>query len=115
MLRVVPAIAAFHAQSGVISRAVSSFGPQNVIVLDVIRQGTADTAVGTDAFNCLRLCFWHERQRDRLVCQRPGRANGCTFAARNTGARAHRLIEIEADTRAEALASSADDFVGLNI
>src|SRR5207237_820786 len=52
---------------------------------------------------------------NRLVRQRSRGARRHTFTAGDAGALAHRLIEVEGDAGAVALAGTADDLVGLNI
>src|SRR6516164_5711719 len=115
MVRVIPAVAALDAEPAVIARAVAAFGPEDVVVLDVVGQRTTDAAVRADAVHQLRLRARHERQRQRLVGQRSGRARRRAFAARNASAGGHRLVEVEGDAGTVAFAGAADDLVGLHV
>src|SRR5262249_13587096 len=114
VLGVVPAVAPLHTQPALVHRAGAPLGPENVVVPDVVGQGTAHPAVWADAVHRLALVPRHQGQREGLVGQRPGRADGSTLAARDAGTFSHRLVQVEADGGAVALAGAANHVIGLD-
>src|SRR5262249_48740879 len=78
MLHVVEAVAALHAETGRVRRAVTAFNVENLVALDVVRELTADAAVRTDGVD-----RFVRRDLPDLTCrhQRAGRTRLHALAA----------------------------------
>src|SRR5262249_10329505 len=83
--------------------------------VDVIGERAADSAVGAHGLDRLQLGARADGGRQRLVCERTGRAHGRALAAAHAGRFAHRRIEVERDAGLVALAGAADDLVRLQV
>ena len=116
--RVVPAVAALHAQPALrpgLGAALGE-GDRAALAVDVVGQRTADPAVRADAVDGVQLLARPDRDAaDRLVGQRPGRAGLHALAAGDARAGAHRVVEVERDPGRVALAGAADDVVALDV
>ena len=129
MGHVVEAEPTLHAQTVVVGGAVaalhrgyhSTFGPTLGrtlgVVLDLIGDLAADPAIGAHALHLVEL----EPAVDaglvdqRRLHQRAGRARLDAFSAGDAGARAHLIVEVENDLRADATVGHADDVVDLHL
>src|SRR6185437_9446297 len=99
---VVPAVAALHAQAALRPGLVTAFGERDraAVAVDVVGQRAADPAVGADAVDGVELLAGLDRDEvDRLVGQRAGRAGLHALTARDAGAGAHGVVEVEGDLR----------------
>src|SRR3954454_8595195 len=115
---VVPAVAALHAQPGLVAGLLAALGEGDrlALVVDVERQRAADAAVRAHRVDLAQLGArpdWHVA--DRLVRERAGRARGDAFATRHARRLAHGVVEVERDARRVALARAADDVVALDV
>ena len=117
VLGVIPSVAPFHAQAFLIARAVAPLGKDDGVLLlvDVIGERAAHTAVGANAVHALELRGRPQRRRDGFVDQRAGRTYGDALAAGDAGALAHWIVEIEGDARAVTLAAAADHLIVLDV
>ena len=111
----VVSVAPFDAQSRVTAWTLATLCVNNGAVLHVVRDRAAHAAVRTDAGHGRGLGLGQQRNRERLVHERPRGTGRCTFATRNTRALAHRQIEIKADASVVTPARSANDLVALNL
>src|SRR5439155_27298536 len=114
MLRIVPAIAAFHAQPTVAAGPFASFRKHDLVLPHEISGCAADAAIRANTLRPLHFRARHKRQRERLVYERSRGTRGRAFAARHARAFTHRQIEVETDARREALAGAADHVVALD-
>src|SRR5262249_14750369 len=106
---VVEAVPALHAEPARVRRALLALHEQNLVVLDVIRELTADAAVRTARLDLVV----GDGRADARGHQRSGRARLHALAARDAGGGAHRVVEIEHDLRLGATERIADDVVHL--
>ena len=116
--RVVPAIAALHAQPSLVTGwTLPALGENDRVrvAVDVVGERAADTAIRTHTVDALELGARLQRQTERAIHERAGRTGRRTLAAGNTRAVAHRCIEVEGDPRAVALAGPTEDFVALDV
>ena len=113
--RVVPAVAALDAQPPLVDRTLASLEFDDRVLVGPGCHRAADAAVGTDGFDPRHLVTTDDRQRQCLPDECPGRAGCSTLAARDAGALAHRLVEIEGDPCRGPLAGSPDHLVGLDV
>src|SRR6185503_21033920 len=115
--RVVPPVAALDAQPALVAGLVAALGEHDRPLhgVDVVGERAADAAVRADAVHLRQLGARAERQRDRLVRDRPGRAGGDALSAGDAGRVAHRVVEIEGDAGRVALARTPDHLVRLDV
>ena len=115
--RVVPAVAAFHAQSFLTGRTFAALGEHDAVLraIDVVGQRATDAAVRTHAVDRVERFARAQRRVDRHVDERAGRANRRALAARHAAALAHRRVEIERDARRVALAGAAEHLIVLQV
>ena len=108
--RIVKTKAAFDAQAAMVGRAVATIYADDDIVFDVVSQQATDAAKRTH-----RIYFFvhHLRAHLRLGHQRARGAGLHTFAASNTAAVAHWIVQIKDDFTVRAAHSVADDIVHL--
>ncbi len=112
VMHVVEAVAALHAQATMVGRAVLAFDVQDVVVLDEVRELAPDAAVGADRIDDLVRHLQRNAARGREC---PGRAGLHALTARDTGAGAHGIVEVEHDLRMVAAPGVADDVVHLQL
>src|SRR5262249_41730432 len=112
---IIPTVATLNAEPAIVDRAVAAFGPEDVVVANMVGQGAADPTIRANTLDRRGLLARHERQAKRLVRQRPRGTDRRTLAAGNAGTVAHRLPEGERNTGNVALACAADDLVRLHI
>ena len=90
--------AAFHAETVLVGGAVNAIDPYNLVVLDLERQLTANTAIGADGFY-LAVKVLQVALLVLIHCsgghQRARRAGLNAFAAGDAGGRAHRVINVK--------------------
>jgi hypothetical protein len=117
MLRVVEAVASLYAEARVAGRAFPPFGEHDGVGVSVhvVSDGAADATVRADRFDALQVLPRLDRHYELLVGQCPGWANGGALAARDTGAVAHRYVQIERDSRPVTLPGAPDDVVVLDL
>ncbi len=99
MRGVVETVAPLDAEPRVIGGAIAPFHVLDAVVLDVIGQLAADTAVRADR---LHLLVRHRQRGGARRHQRAGRAGLHAFAAGHAGRRAHRVVHVEHDLRVGA-------------
>ena len=108
--------AALDAEPVFVGRTGAAGDGDQLVVLDLIRELTADAAIGADAVDGAVGEFGadvgHVDQRRRH--QRAGRAGLHAFAAGDAGRIAHRVVEVEHDLFKMAAAGHADDVVDLH-
>ena len=113
---IVEAEAAFHAKTVRICRAVLTHDRNDLVVLDLVGELTANAAIGAHTVDlAVRLAIvdvafvhhgrWH---------QRAGRTGLHAFAARNARRVAHRIVEIEHDFLKIAASGHADHIIDLH-
>src|SRR6202012_3782402 len=107
---IVVAEAALDAEALMIGRAVAAVHVEDLVVLDLVGELTADAAERAEAvdlavgpFGANLLLVQHGRRH-----QGAGRAGLDAFAASNAGALAHQIVEIEDDLRVATTAGHAD-------
>ena len=116
--RVVPAVAALHAQAALGARLLAPVRVRDRVPLavDVVGERAADAAVGADGVDRVELGPRPDRHVvDRLVDERAGRAGGHALAAGHARRVAHRVVQVERDQRGVALAGAADHVVALDV
>ena len=116
--RVVPAVAALHAQPTLAARLVSAVGEGDraALSIDVEGERATHTAVGTDRVHRVELRARLDRDVvDRLVGQGPGGTGGHALTAGHARGLAHRIIQVEGDPGRVALATATDDVVALHV
>ena len=116
--RVVPAVAALHAQPAVRAGLLPALGEGDRVVLavHVVGQRAADAAVRADRVHRVQFGARPDRDlADRLVGQRAGRAGRDALAAGDAGGLTHRVVQVERDPGGVALAAAADDVVALDV
>ena len=116
--RVVPAVAALHAQPAVVARLLAPLGERDraALLVDVVGERAADAAVRADGIDRLELLARADRHvADRLVDQRARRARGHALAARDAARLPHRIVQVERDPRRIALARAPDHVVALDV
>src|SRR6516164_6858408 len=113
---VIEAEATLDAEPVLVGRSVAAGDVKKLVVLDVISELAADTAIGTDAVDRAVRCPGKNIARvdQRRRHQRPGRTGLHAFAAGDTGGGAHRVVKIEHDFLAMAAAGHADHVIDLN-
>jgi hypothetical protein len=117
MGNVVESEAALHAEALAVRRAVSALHGDDLIVMGLIGDLAADTAVGAEALHLLQ----GDVDTDTLLVhesrfhQRARRTGLHALAAGDAGAGAHGIVEIEDDLRAVAAIGHADHVVDLHL
>src|SRR6516164_5768005 len=113
---VIEAEATLDAEPVLVGRSVAAGDVKKLVVLDVISELAADTAIGTDAVDRAVRCPGKNIARvdQRRRHQRPGRTGLHAFAAGDTGGGAHRVVKIEHNFLAMAAAGHADHVIDLN-
>ena len=107
---VVKTKAALHAQTTVISWAITTIHAHNLFILNVIGDLATNAAEWTNGIyfsvNSLgtNMGFWH---------QRTGRASLYTLTTGNTGTQTHRVTEIKYDLAMSTAHCIADDIIHL--
>src|SRR4051812_37270743 len=116
MAHIVEAETALDAKPVLVCGAVAAADVEQLVVLDVVGELTADAAIGTHAVDgAVRILRTHVRvidQGSRHQCA--GRAGLHAFAAGDAGRRTHRIVEVEYDLLAMAATGHADDVVDLH-
>ena len=110
VVHVVEAEPSLDAQPARVRRTVPSIDGEDLFVLDVVREQTADAAVRTRRVD-LPVGFEHRdvvRRRERT-----GRTRLHALAARDARTRPHRVVEVEDDLRVLAAPGVADHVVDL--
>ena len=110
VMRVIKAVAAFHAQTFAIGRAIAAVDEQNFVVFDVVRELATNATERAHRFDLL---VRHGECRVTRGHQRTGRARLHALAAGDAGGRAHRVVHIEHNLRVRAAEGEADDIVNL--
>ena len=110
MVSVIKPEAALHAQPRLVGRAGATVHLDNALVLDVVGDLTAHTA---ERANGIHLTVHHLRAHQTAWAQGPGGAGLHALAARDAGALAHGVVEVEYDARVSAAALRADDAIHL--
>ena len=116
--RVVPAVAALHAQPAVRAGLLPPLGEGDRVVLavHVVGQRAADAAVRADRVHRVQFGARPDRDlADGLVGQRAGRAGRDALAAGDAGGVTHRVVQVERDPGGVALAAAPDDVVALDV
>jgi hypothetical protein len=116
--RVVPPIAALHAQPAVVAGLLAAFGKGDRVALavDVVGERAAHSAVRAHCLDRLELRARLDRHLvDWLVDEGAGRTCRDALAARHARGLAHRVVQVECDARGVALARAADDVVALDV
>ena len=114
---IVEAEAALDAKAVLVRRAVASVDIEDLLVADVVGDLTADAAIGADAVDLpvglgvSDARFVHHRCRH----QGAGGAGLDAFAAGDTGALSHGIVEIENDLRCGTAPGHADHVVDLDL
>ncbi len=110
VLRIVETIAALDAEAAVVGRAVLAGDLDDVIVLDVIGQLAADTAIRAD-----RIDGFVRNDQRRVLCrgQCAGGAGLHAFATGDAGGVAHRVAHVEHDFGVRTAECITDDVVDL--
>src|SRR3954451_8681920 len=116
MAHIVEAEAALDAKPVLVRGAVAAADVEQLVVLDVVGELTADAAIGTHAVDlAVGILRAHVRVIDQGGGhQRAGRAGLHAFAASDAGRRTHRIVEVEYDLLAVAAPGHADDVVDLH-
>ena len=114
-MHVIEAKAAFNAQAVMICGPIASFNVEQFIVLDIVGQLAPDPAVGTDRFNFSVRSNPALRSSDRGRKQGTGWAGLNAFAAGDTGAIAHWVVEIENDLRLRTPMRHPNHVIDLNV
>ncbi len=109
---VIETVAAFHAQTRLIGRAVTAFHEENLVVFDVIGELAADAAIGAQRVHRL---VGHGQSNFAGRHQRAGRARLHTLAATYASGCPHRIVHVENDLGVLAAGGEADDIVYLLI
>src|SRR5437773_4442270 len=110
VMNVVEAVTALDAQALLVRGSIAPFDANDRVVLDVIRELTADAAVRTYRVH------GPVRLGERGTARRGQRARGTrlyAFAARDARAGTHRVVQVEHDLGIAAAARIADDVVDL--
>src|SRR5437867_13309199 len=106
MMRVIEAEASLDAEPFVIGRSVAAVDPHDAVVLDVIRELTADAAVRANrrhlAIDRNEVCVVSGRES-------AGRAGLHALSTGDAGRFAHRVAEVENDLRMGAAERVPDD------
>ena len=110
MMRVIESVTAFDAEAIVVRRAIATLGANDGVVLHVIGELAADAAIRTHAINRF---IGNDLIRFLRGRERTGRAGLHTFAARDTGGKTHRIVEIKDDFRCRTTERVTDDIVHL--
>jgi hypothetical protein len=107
---------AFHAQPVVVGRAVLAGDVEKLVIFDVVGDLAADAAIGAHRVDfAIRISAADIIGIDqRCRHQGAGRAGLHAFAARDAGARAHRVVEIEHDLFAVTTTRHTDHVVDLD-
>ena len=92
MIDIVETITSLDTEPAEISRTITAFDTQDLVVLDVISQQATDPTIGTYRVN---LAIGFDQVRASRVAQRTGRASRDAFATGNAGTLAHWIAEIE--------------------
>ena len=117
-LRVVPAVAALHAQAAVGAGLLAALRERDRVPLsvDVVGERAADAAVGADRVHGVELRARADRHvPNGLVDERASGAGRHAFAAGHAGGLAHRVVQVEGDARRVALPGAADHVVALDV
>ena len=116
IINIIKSITPLYAKASLIGRTFATGYGDNFLVLDGKCQLAANTAIGADRINMpvggdgQLLRFIKKRFRH----QRARRAGLHTFAATNTGRRAHIIAEIKDDMRIGTAAGKADYIIDLH-
>ena len=110
MVHVIETVAALHAQPAAVGRAVAPGDVQNFVVLDVIGEQAADSAVRTDRVHGL-VGFQQPDAAGRH--ERAGRTRLHALAAADAGTGAHRVGYVEDDLGSAPAVRVADHVVDL--
>src|SRR5437879_4520160 len=96
---IVEAETALYAEPVLIRRSVAAVDRNDLVILDLVGELAADTAIGADAVDFAVGCVGVDALGIDLARghQRAGRAGLDAFAAGDAGAVAHRVIEVEDD------------------
>src|SRR5688572_26973182 len=111
VMRIVEAVAAFHAEATLVRRAVLAVHEEDLVFLDVVGEQAADAAERAHRVDGLVGLLQADAARRH---QRAGRAGLHALAAGDAGRLAHRVVEVEYRHRAVAAVGVADDVVHLH-
>ena len=116
--RVVPAVAALHAQAPLRAGLLAAVRERDRVALavHVVGERAADAAIRADRVHRVELGARLDRDVvDGLVHERARRTGGHALAAGHAGRLAHRVVQVERDQRGVALAGAADHVVALDV
>ncbi len=108
---------AFDAQAVLIGEAVAALNEGDLVVLDLVRDLTADAAIGADRVDFavhFPAAVLGDGIDDRFRHQRAGGTGLHAFPAGDAGRLPHRVVEIEHGPRVDAAEGHADHVVDLH-
>src|SRR5579863_4135608 len=117
MVDIIEAKPALDAEPVEVGRAVLALDRDDAVILDLVGQLTADTAIGTDAVDGTVGRVGKDAILVDLGCrhQRAGRTGLDAFPASDAGRVAHRVVKIEDDLFVVAARGHADHVVDLHL